>query len=121
MNRVKTGFCLFLFILSCFYFKDIFKDLDLVDLILNKSKNLSISKIISNKDIEEPVSLLDLNDKTVPLNIEKDLSITKKTDNSPKVYIFNTVFHISTSKSSNYENPLKFLAHYPASTKLTHV
>lgn len=94
MNRVKTGFCLFLFILSCFYLKDILKDLNILDYVLLQEKEKSLKKIASVK-LKKPVDLLSLNNKTIPKVksagvLTGSLKIDKDSSDNSKVYIFNT-------------------------------
>ena len=91
MNKVKNGFCLFLFVLSFLYFKDN-GDIKIMNLLLKKNNNISMVETFSNKKLSDPVSILDLKDKTVVKNnnVLKGAISIKKDNSKPVVYIFNT-------------------------------
>ncbi|MBQ6546808.1 MAG: stage II sporulation protein P [Bacilli bacterium] len=88
MNRAKTIFCLFLFVLSFLYAKDLPND-NFIDFILKDNKTIPIIERISNKRINNPVSFLDLSNKTIiKENNSKEQKVEK--EESPIIYIFNT-------------------------------
>lgn len=94
MNRVKAGFCLFLFVLSCFYLKDILKDLNILDYIPVENKESSFKKFVDVK-LKEPSNLLNINNKIIPKEkkegiLNGSLKIENDNNNDPIVYIFNT-------------------------------
>ncbi len=87
MNKTKTIFCLFLFGLSFLYAKDLSNN-DIVDFIVKDNKTIPVIEKLSNKRITNPVSFLDLKNKTI---IKKEnIKQTKSEKQLPTVYIFNT-------------------------------
>ena len=87
MNKTKTIFCLFLFGLSFLYAKDLSNN-DIVDFIVKDNKTIPVIEKLSNKRITNPVSFLDLKNKTI---IKKEnINQTKSEKQLPTVYIFNT-------------------------------
>ena len=90
MNKAKKVFCLFLFSLSFLYAKDL-PNHSIVDFILKDNKTIPVIETISNKSITNPVSFLDLKNKTI---IKKEKSDKNEKINKnkqlPTVYIFNT-------------------------------
>lgn len=101
MNKTKLYFCLFLFILSCLYLKDLCKNISFMDFILG-NKSLSSIQVLSNKKFSDPVSFLSFNDKTFS-RIKEVSSIKKNVNNGSsklvKVYIYNT--HQTEEYASN--------------------
>lgn len=101
MNKTKLYFCLFLFILSCLYLKDLCKNISFMDFILG-NKSLSSIQVLSNKKFSDPVSFLSFNDKTFS-RIKEVSSIKQNVNNGSsklvKVYIYNT--HQTEEYASN--------------------
>lgn len=87
MNKTKTTFCLFLFGLSFLYAKDLSNN-NIVDFIIKDNKTIPVIEKLSNKRINNPISFLDVKNKTI---IKKDdIKQTKSEKQKPTVYIFNT-------------------------------
>ena len=82
MNKVKNTFCLFLFIISFIYGRTLLNNINIIDIVLKKEK-VSFLNIVTNKRFDEPVSLLSLNDKSIPKNEETE----EQKINNPKIYI----------------------------------
>jgi len=97
MNKVKNTFCLFLFIISFIYGRTLLNNINIIDIVLKKEK-VSFLNIVTNKRFDEPVSLLSLNDKSIPKNEETE----EQKINNPKIYIFNS--HQTEEYKSNIYN-----------------
>lgn len=91
MNKVKICFCLFLFLLAFFYAKNIQSDISIVNMIINKNKTIPIIERITNKNFNNPISLLDVKEKNVTINkVKQSPIIANNKKNNPIIYIFNT-------------------------------
>lgn len=92
MNKAKTIFCLFLFCLSFYYAKSVFK-IDIVDLIKSNNSKTEVISNFSKKFLDSPVSLLDVDDKQIK-HLNSNSNIINKNANSnnkdPIIYIYNT-------------------------------
>ena len=98
MNRLKTIFCLFLGFISFVYLNDI-KKINVLDIV--NGKKIEVIKTISNKDFKDPISLLDIKDKTY--EIKKIETVSNQNINSnPVIYIYNT--HQTEEYASNIYN-----------------
>ncbi len=92
MNKVKNGFCLFLFALAFLYAKDLPNNINITEFILKDNKKISIIETITNKNFNNPVSFLDLKNKNIIQKKEDNehVKIDKGIKQEPIVYIFNT-------------------------------
>ena len=103
MNRFKNVFCLFLFIVSFIYSRTLFNSIDIIDSLLKKDKLFFITTI-TNKRFNDPVSLLDVQNKSVSVKKEQIVNSTTNntndTNKKPKIYIFNS--HQKEEYKSNF-------------------
>lgn len=93
MNKVKNGFCLFLFVLAFLYARDLPDDINITEFILNNNNNkIPLIETITNKNFNNPVSFLSLKNKKIIQTKETTQNIIKDEINQQKpiVYIFNT-------------------------------
>ena len=97
MNRVKCGFCLFLFIISFVYIKSLTSNIKIIDFIMNEKKSSLTVETLLGINFKDSVSFLDLKNKShSKKTISKSLN-SKSVDNKdyfdatkPIIYIFNT-------------------------------
>ena len=88
MNRVKTVFCFFLFIISFLYVKDLEKNIDVFSVLLNNKKVSIVEQVVSKRlKIVETFK-----DKTMFLKKESgsEQIQTNTIIKEPIIYIFNT-------------------------------
>ena len=92
MNKVKNGFCLFLFALAFLYAKDLPNNINITEFILKDNKKISIIETFTDKNFNNPVSFLDLKNKNIIQKKEDNeyVKIDKGIKQEPIVYIFNT-------------------------------
>lgn len=97
MNKVKISFCLFLFLLSFIYSIDLFKNINVLDVILKKDRNILTINTLTNTSFKNPSSLLDFKTdiKTENSTKEKNSIETKTTEENkpnqaPIIYFYNT-------------------------------
>lgn len=100
MNRVKNTFCLFLFVISFMYARNVLHNINIVDVLLKKEKISFITTVV-NKNFNSPVDVLDLKDKSIPIK-KKETVKEKVNSDLPLVYIFNT--HQTEEYKSNAYN-----------------
>lgn len=94
MNKVKIFFCLFLFIMSFVYAKNIANNINIFSYISSDYKQTPLVKNIIEKRVKNPISFLDMKDKTLVLKEEKQkekkVNYTNTKTKKPTIYIFNT-------------------------------
>lgn len=94
MNRAKTIFCLFLFCLSFYYAKSVFK-IDIIDLIKNHDDKTEVISGISKKFLDSPVNLLDVDNKKTKQTDNSSYFVSENVNSNiknkdPIIYIYNT-------------------------------
>ena len=93
-------FCLFLFITSFFYAKNLTDKIDIIDFIMNKNRSSLVVEALAGIDFKDSVNFLDLKDKNYSKkdSNNKSLNFVNKgvknevvfDDTKPIIYIFNT-------------------------------
>ena len=91
MNKVKIGFCLFLFFLSFLYMGELLGNIDLFNFLISDNKSDSLLKTTLNNNFKDSSSASEVMETTFEEN---------DNNSNPTVYFFNT--HQTEEYASNF-------------------